>query len=391
MKNSAVSSIHVIAGLDPRYGGPSYSVPRLCAGLAATGVATSLMSVAPNGEIASTSQKQGYKEELFLWDYAHLPLLHGLRASSGMSAALRLAAPATGVIHNHGLWLMPNVYAGREATRSNKPLVVSPRGMLSVAALSFSSWKKRAFWHLLQGAAVRHAACFHATSESEYADIRAFGFGNPIAIIPNGIDIPELHTASSDGRRTVLSFGRVHPIKGLDNLVRAWAAIEAEYPEWWLKIAGPDEGGHASELHSLADSLGLQRIVIQGPLYGNEKNIIYRDADIFVLPSRNENFGLTIAESLAAGTPVISTKGTPWRGLENEGCGWWIDYGVEPLVVALKAAMGMPRNSLRAMGQKGRLWMARDFSWASVAQKTLDVYRWLSAGAPPPPSVRFAR
>jgi glycosyltransferase involved in cell wall biosynthesis len=104
----------------------------------------------------------------------------------------------------------------------------------------------------------------------------------------------------------------------------------------------------------------------------------------------NENFGLTVAEALAAGTPAISTRGAPWSGLEREGCGWWINHGVEPLTAALAHAMALPREVLEAMGDKGREWMARDFSWDRVAEDMLDVYRWLVNSAETPPTVRLS-
>ena len=116
-------------------------------------------------------------------------------------------------------------------------------------------------------------------------------------------------------------------------------------------------------------ALGLTRVSVEGPIYGDAKTAAYREADLFVLPTLNENFGLTVAEALAAGTPAISTKGAPWSGLESEGCGWWIDHGVEPLAAALAHAMALPREALKAMGDKGREWMARDFSWDRVAQR----------------------
>jgi glycosyltransferase involved in cell wall biosynthesis len=113
------------------------------------------------------------------------------------------------------------------------------------------------------------------------------------------------------------------------------------------------------------------------------------EADLFVLPSLNENFGLTVAEALAAGTPVISTKGAPWSGLEIEGCGWWIDHGVAPLAAALAHAMALPREALKAKGDKGREWMMRDFCWDPIAHNMLDVYLWLARNAEPPSTVRF--
>jgi glycosyltransferase involved in cell wall biosynthesis len=383
---------HVIAGIDPIYGGPSYSVPRLCEALAAAGAEVVLLSVAREAGGQRDAYCRGYRDCRFAWDYARIPILRGLRSSQGLSNALRDAALTADVIQNHGLWLMPNVRAGVAAASGPRPLIISPRGMLAPAALGFSRLKKRAFWALLQGPTVRGAACIHATSEQEYEEVRSFGLTNPVAIIPNGIDLPELATqppAESAPARIVLSLGRIHPKKGLGCLLHAWSKVEAGCRGWRLKIVGPPEAGHDEELRALAMALGLTRVSIEGPLYGDAKTTAYRDADLFVLPTLNENFGLTVAETLAAGTPAISTKGAPWSGLEREGCGWWIDHGVEPLAAALAHAMTLPREALKAMGNKGREWMMQKFSWDRIAHDMLDVYLWLARSAEPPASVRF--
>lgn len=379
-------SVHVIAGLDPAHGGPTYTVPRLCRALAAAGADAKLYSVAgvhgPNGDDG----------EQFRWDWTRVPVLRALRRSSDLARALATTALQVDVIHNHGLWLMPNIEAGRTASRSAKPLIVAPRGMLAPAALDFSPIKKRLVWALSQGAVVRRAACIHATSEQEHDEIREFGLKNPVAIIPNGIDLPELSDGDRDRQNTspvVLALGRVHPKKGLDRLVRAWAAVESQYPDWQLRIVGPDEQGHAAALKALAAKLNLQRLSVEAPLRGEAKLAAYRQADLFVLPTLNENFGITVAEALSAERPVIATKGAPWRGLEREGCGWWIDHGVEPLAQALAQAMALRPDILHHMGAKGRAWMARDFSWDRIARDTLQLYRWLGHGGEPPPTVRF--
>jgi glycosyltransferase involved in cell wall biosynthesis len=382
--------VHVIAGLDPAHGGPSYSVPRLCAALAAAGAAVELFSVTT----ADCHDTAGNPEHgrCFARDWANIPVLRELRYSSGLARALRDIAPKADVIHDHGLWLMPNVVSGRAALRAGKPFIVAPRGMLGPAALAFSRNKKRIVWALLQGDVVRRASCIHATSEQEYDEIRNFGLKNPIAIIPNGIDVPEQDSdsrAAKDFDRIVLSLGRIHPKKGLDRLVRAWAKVESAHPEWRLRIVGPDELGHADELAGLAAELKAQRVSIEGSVPGDAKTAVYREADLFVLPSLNENFAITVAEALAAGTPVIVTKGAPWHGLAREGCGWWIDHGVEPLVAALAKAMTMQREALQAMGAKGRAWMARDFSWDHVARDMIDVYRWLALRGELPGTVRL--
>ena len=382
--------VHVIAGLDAAHGGPSHSVPRLCSALAAAGATVELFSVATadRHEVAGSS----VAGRCFAPDWAHVPVLREVRCSSGLLRALRETAPQVDLIHDHGLWLMPNVDAGRAALRVGKPFIIAPRGMLGPAALAFSRTKKRIFWALLQGDVVRRASCIHATSEQEHDEIRNFGLKNPIAIIPNGIDVPDLDshlTAANDFGRIVFSLGRIHPKKGLDRLVRAWAHVESTHPEWRLRIVGPDELGHASELATLAAELKTQRVSIEGSVAGDAKTAAYREADLFVLPTLNENFAITVAEALAAGTPVIATKGAPWRALQSEGCGWWIDQGVEPLAAALANAMVMTREALQAMGAKGRAWMARDFSWDHVARDMLDVYRWLALRGEPPGAVRL--
>jgi glycosyltransferase involved in cell wall biosynthesis len=164
--------------------------------------------------------------------------------------------------------------------------------------------------------------------------------------------------------------------------------VETAHAEWRLRIIGPDERGHASELAALAAELKTQRVSIEGSVAGDAKTAAYREADLFVIPTLNENFAVTVAEALAAGTPVIATKGAPWRGLASEGCGWWIDHGLEPLVAALAKAMAMRREALQEMGAKGRAWMARDFSWDRAGRDMLDVYRWLAVGGEPPAAVR---
>ena len=383
-------AVHVVAGLDPDYGGRS-GVPNLCEALAAVGAETTLLSVAEQKGGQCDAHDHGYRDRRFAWDYACIPVLRRLRSSQALSNALRDACLTADVIHNHGLWLMPNVRAAWAAAAGRKSLVISTHGMLAPAALAFSHLKKRAFWALLQGRAVRSAACIIATCEQEYEEIRSLGVTNPVAIIPLGIDLPEVPAQLPDPpvERVVLSLGRIHPKKGLSTLVHAWAKVEVLHPRWRLRIVGPPEAGHDNELRALVMALGLAHVFVEGPISADAKTTAYREADLFVLSTLNENFGLTVGEALAAGTPAISTKGAPWSELEREGCGWWIDHGVEPLAAALAHAMVSPREALKAMGDKGRQWMARDFSWDCVAHDMLSVYLWLARDAPPPPTIRF--
>ena len=260
---------HVIAGLDPVYGGPSYSVPRLCEALAAAGADTMLLSVAVDDGDQRDVYGKGYRDCRFAWDYARIPILRRLRSSQGLSEALHDAALTADVIHNHGLWLMPNVSAAKGGGQwANALCHLAARHAGPSGPRFFSRSETSAFWALLQGSAIRGAACIHATCEQECEEIREFGLANPVVIIPNGIDVPELParpTAQPAAERVVLSLGRIHPKKGLARLVRAWSKVEAGCPGWRLKIVGSPEVGHDEQLRALTMELGLTRVSIEGP------------------------------------------------------------------------------------------------------------------------------
>jgi glycosyltransferase involved in cell wall biosynthesis len=287
--------------------------------------------------------------------------------------------------------MMPNVYPGQIIAGSHTALMVSPRGTLSAWSLSQRRALKHAFWLLAQARAVRVARCLHATAESEYEDIRRSGLKQPVCIIPNGIDVQPLEPVTKATPRQVLFLGRIHPKKGVDMLLHAWLQVEAACQGWELRIVGPDDGGYLPSMQRLAVTLGLERVVFAGPLYGLAKQRAYAQATLFVLPTHSENFGLTVAESLSARTPVIVTTGAPWKDVQKHGAGWWIETGVKPLADTLLEAMRLPPGELMAMGARGRTWMQREYSWSEVARQFADVYEWLASGRESPPSsVRVA-
>jgi len=375
--------VHVIDSVANAAAGPSYSVPALCRALAEEGNSVTLMSIGEGRHVTD----RGFCDLTFRHDYEWVPLIGRLRLSRGMQSALRIyAVRKDAIFHVHGLWLMANVYPAPIAKRTRRPLVLAPRGMLATAATNFSKWRKRLMWHVFQARAVEVVSCFHATSEQEYQEIREFGLRQPVAVVPNGIAVPgtPIVTHECQKNRTALYLGRVHPKKGLDRLIVAWKKVEGQHPGWSLRIVGPDEGGYMERLRRQAFELGLGRVSFEKPLFGASKDEAFRTADIFVFPTLNENFGMTVAEALAQGTPVICTKGAPWRGLETHRCGWWIDHGPEQLAVSLAHAMSMKSHELAAMGSRGYEWMREDYSWESKARMMSDVYRWLSGALPMP-------
>jgi len=292
------------------------------------------------------------------------------------------------IIHNHSLWMMPNVYPGQIAKRHNVPFIVSPHGTLSAWAMASGSKVKRVFWPFVQQPALQAVTCWHATAESEYEDIRRLGFKQPVAIVPFGIDVPELPPKRQSQSHTLLFLGRIHQKKGLELLLPAWRAVQGQFPDWRLVIIGPDSGGYRAQMEVLATRLQVERVEFAGPLYGREKWLAYRNAELFVLPTYSENLGMAVAEALAAGTPAIVSKGAPWEGLLKHKAGWWIDIGVDSLVAVLEDALATPIDDLRSMGQKGRSWMQSEFEWNAIAQQIAQCYAWMLGTRARPSCIR---
>ena len=267
----------------------------------------------------------------------------------------------------------------------------APRHARTVGASSIATVRKPVALALFQRACLNDAACIHATSALEAQSVRQAGFTNPIAVIPNGVQVPaDLPTRSAGHHDTkrALFLSRIHPKKGLLNLIRAWHEVSPI--GWELVIAGPDEGNHLREVKAAIQECALQNSVsFRGEVVGDAKTQLYLESDLFVLPSFSENFGLVVGEALACGVPVITTRATPWETLETHQCGWWIDVGLAPLVQALREATSLQSEQLQEMGLRGREFVKTNYSWKQVAEQMLDVYEWVLGRRSPPECVHF--
>jgi len=298
------------------------------------------------------------------------------------------------IIHLHGIWQYPAWAVLEWARLTKKPYIISVHGMLEPWALARSKFKKWIANCIYQRACLHEATCLRSTADSESVSIRAAGFTNPIVKIPNGVVVPEnlLDYASEKphGKRRILFLSRLHPKKGLLNLVQAWAKLKPTN-EWELVLIGPDEVNHKAEVFNMVHALGLQdQIRYGGEVWDDAgKWRAYSAADVFVLPTFSENFGLVIAEALGCGLPAITTRGTPWQQLETDQCGWWIDFGVEPLVSALRQAMATPKSELISMGLRGRQLVIEKYGWDPLGQQMAETYEWLLGKKPRPQYVFY--
>lgn len=286
----------------------------------------------------------------------------------------RLHEIAPDLVHLHGLWMHPGRSVLQWHRSSSRPFVISPHGMLSETALSYGRQKKRVVSLWFQDAVFQHAATIHATCDSEADEIREYGIRAPVCIVPNGIAEIKRPKISIPASKTILSLGRIHRKKALDQLILAWSSLEADFPEWSVQIVGPDEGGETERLFTLISKIGVKRVSIHDPVYGAEKSELMAKAGLFALPTHSENFALTVAESLMLGVPVVSSKGAPWSGLETERCGRWVPYGAGPMAEALRGLMELSVLERRAMGERGRNWMLREFNWPIIAERFSQCY-----------------
>ncbi|MDA1040536.1 MAG: glycosyltransferase [Planctomycetota bacterium] len=319
--------------------------------------------------------------------------------SCGSFGAVRVQTKARSVdaVHGHGLWCGASVAAAALSRQLDCPLVISPHGMLERWARRHHGRRKWLAWTMAERAAVGRADLLQAMSEPETASCRAAGLLQPIVVYPVGIEIPaevskrgtEGEMRQANGLQTCLFLSRLHPVKGLSMLLEAWSIVRPV--DWRLVIAGPDQHGYRAAMERLATHVGIaDRVAFVGPVHGADKTKLLGEADLFVLPSHSENFGVAIAEALAAGIPVITTIGTPWSMLPAHAAGWWVPPDVTSLAAALREATSLPSPALREMGQCGRALARERCDWPAIAATSRDAYRWLLEGGTAPSAIRFA-
>jgi glycosyltransferase involved in cell wall biosynthesis len=375
--------VHTIARIALADGGPSRTVVALCRSLAKEGARVELLAGDVDGSemgvpvhVSGTIRRWGRAQP------------QPARFARLLEERLAVSRPV--VIHDHGIWLASNHKVATVARRARVPRIVSPRGMLSEWALAYRGWKKRIAWRSFQHRDLRSADALHATSELEAEEIRAAGVGVPIAIVPNGVDLPPFpgpRQSGSERPRRFLFLSRIHPKKGLENLIEAWGQVRPE--GWELVIAGPDENGHRAQIERRAGKLGPgAEVRFFDPVPDGEKWDLYDSADVFVLPTLSENFGVVVAEALASAVPVITTRAAPWAVLSERGCGWWAEVGVEPLARAIREAAAISDAERREMGVRGRRVVEERFAWPAIARQMLFVYRWLAGEAGEPDCIR---
>lgn len=276
------------------------------------------------------------------------------------------------ILHINGIWSPENWGFQLAAQKLGFKVIVSPHGMLEPWILNNNPIKKKIALFLYQKKAIQQCDYLLATAELEAENIRVLNFKNPIFIIPNGIDSKEVKQVKSQyGTRKMVFLSRIHPKKGIELLLEAWRNCDTK--DWQLEIAGNGDEKYIANLALSAQD--LKNVQFVGAQYGEDKWDFLRSADVMVLPTFSENFGIVVAEALAVGVPVMTTKGTPWSDLQKYQCGWWIDLSVSNLEKTLIEVFTTPSATLEIMGINGKKLVSEKYDIKAIGLNMVEFYK----------------
>jgi poly(glycerol-phosphate) alpha-glucosyltransferase len=257
-------------------------------------------------------------------------------------------------------------------------------------------WKKRIAALLYEDQHLRGAACLRALSKAEAQSIRSYGLCNPICVIPNGVDLPDLRESNEKTQpaspKTLLYLGRLHPKKNVSNLIRAWNETfnpqRGSGDRWVLAIAGWDQGGYAAQLRQMTTDLGLlTSVIFLGPQFGADKTECYRACDAFILPSLSEGLPMAVLEAWAHAKPVLMTPECNLPEGFEANAAVRIGKASEEIAAGLNVLREMSDDDRSQMGNRGRTLVATRFSWQQVGEQMRRVYEWMLGGGSSPDSV----
>lgn len=383
----------LVSSVSRKAGGLFESVRKLGQNLFIQGVNVNVYSVYDEFTASDISAWLPLQTNLFkIWGPASFSFSPKLFASFIRSKA--------DINHVHGLWMFPSIVNLGSHLQRKKPYVVSPHGMLDQWAIRNSAWKKRFAGLIYENRHLGKATCIRSLCAAETEAIRNYGLRLPVCQIPNGVDLVEDDCTSPPpwqgkllkGKKILLYLGRIHPKKGLINLLKGWAKVINAEKEWHLVIAGWDQSGHVDELKSLAKNLCIEsHILFTGPLFGQAKSAAYFHADGFILPSFSEGLPMVILEAWANRLPVLMTPFCNLPEGYEAGAAIKIGTNAENIAEGIRQLFLMSEKDCKAMGNSGLKLIQKQFTWSAIASEMKSVYEWVLGGGIPPQSVRIVK
>ena len=385
-----VRVVHVCAYFAPAfvYGGPPRSVLALCRAQRDAGADVRVVTTSANGD--------GEVSEEFIarGEYEGIPVRYCRRAwprsifyAPSLAGVVENELRDADILHIHGLWNATVWSAAAAARHQHRPYVVSPRGMLAPAALAHDAWRKRLVYPLTDRRVVRDAARLHATSQVEFNELTLLTEPERVVYVPNGVDLPRVIDGDGCAARErfklpaeaplVLFLGRIHPIKRLDLLAGAFGLVLQQHADAHLVIAGPDEDGHRAQIASRFTPFG-DAVTWTGRLDDTSKRQLLDAAAVLVMCSDTESFGMSVAEAMASGKPVVVTRTCPWSDVESHHAGFWVEQRPDAVAAGVHAVLS-DRTAARDMGCRGRSLVAAQYSWPHAASALINEYKAIAA------------
>lgn len=360
-------------------GGPALSTWLSIKGLRNQGIETDLiMEPITEGKLISDHINPIFTNQPKFGTLAYVPNLNNILRN------LRLPD----LFHIHGVWMLHGTQIARYAKKYNIPYVITLHGMLYPQALAHNQIIKRISLKLYQSKTLRNAAAIQATCIEEMEHYRALGFKNPVAIIPNPIEVDKYinNPIILKSRFRIGYLGRVHPRKRIERLIYAMDDLRNKLPtDTELLIIGGGDEKYEDFLRKEISRLNLNNQVhFTGFLSGKEKEDAIDSLSLLVVPSDFENFGNIVTEALVHGVPVIASKGMPWNELPENECGWWINNDQESIDETILESYKLGAERLYQMGLNGRDLMIRNYSVESLGKKMKILYEWILNGGEKP-------
>lgn len=326
---------------------------------------------------------------IITYNRVKLPIFETLGYSTDINYIIDTQHPQ--IIHQQGIWMYHSCAALDYKSRHPETiLIIEPHGMLDPWAVRNSAWKKKIVGNLFEYKNLRNADCIHALCESEYESIRKFGLKNPVAIIPNGVKLPmNLHYNKSSDKKILLYIGRIHPKKGIKELILGIGMIKKANPSvlesWEIHIAGWDQNGHINELKNLVEISHLgNNVKFIGAIFGEAKEKALSQANAFILPSFSEGLPMSVLEAWAYKLPVIMTDYCNLPEGFKSNAAFRISPIPESISQILQDVFSADNTRLKEIGNNGYNLVNRNFTWDRVANQTIELYKYLINGGKKP-------
>jgi len=367
-----VRVLHVIPSAAPVDGGPNVAVRAIARGLVRRGIDVTVATTnAAGAQSLDVAVDTPVIDDGVVFRYFARSVPGSWKFSWRMTRWLWANAATYDVVHVHALFSYATIPGCRAAARVPVPYVLRPLGTLSDWSLGHRRWKKRPYYALLERPHLAGASAIHVTSDAEAEDVARLGYGDRARVIPLGVDVgarPSRRARATSGSEPLrlLFLSRLHEKKNVPLLLRALATATGASRRIELTVAGDGDPGYREGLAELAGQLGLRDVVsFAGHVDGTAKERAFAEADCFVLPSSHENFGLAVAEALAAGLPVIVTRNVALaRDVHAAGAGVVTEPTESALASALVWASDHPA-ALLEMGDRAWQHASRALSWAT--------------------------